>query len=154
LNCVSLGTAPAGSIPLGTANGIFISKTLRGGMSWSKGRSSLGVNVFDTRRQYQQISTLPEDEIRGMGATYGYRLQPHTTLNASIAYTNTLVPAGLELLSTDRNDDLYVASLGVSHRFDPNLSGTLTLRHQQRKSNDAAFNFDENSISASASMRF
>ena len=154
LNCVLLRTAPVGSVPLGIANGIFISKTLRGGAAWSKGRSSLGLNIFDTRRQYQQLVGLPEDETRGVSATYSYRLQPHTTLNASLGYTNTRVPAGLESLSTARDDDFYTASLGVSHQFDPKLSGALTLRHQQRESNDSTSSFDENSITASASMRF
>ena len=152
-NCIALGTAPIGSVPVGIANGIFISKTLRGGAAWSKGKSSLGLNIFDTRRQYQQLVGLPEDETRGIHATYGYRLQPHTTLNASLGYTNTQVPAGLGTL-TARDDDLYTASLGVSHQFDPKLSGALTLRRQQRESNDSASSFDENSITASASMRF
>lgn len=137
------------------ANGIFISKTLSGGAAWAKGKSSLGLNVFDIRRQFQQIGGLPEDETRGISATYGYRLQPHTTLNASLGYTNTKVPGVVELgTATARDDDLYTAALGISHQFDPKLSGTLTLRHQQRESNDATSSFDENSISASASMRF
>jgi uncharacterized protein (PEP-CTERM system associated) len=142
------------TMPIGIDNGIFISKTLQGGVSWAKGKSSLGLNVFDTRRQYQQIGSLPEDETRGISATYGYRLQPHTTLNASLGYTNTQVPAGLESLSTARDDDYYTASLGVSQQFDPKLSGSLTLRHQQRESNDPTSSFDETSITASASMRF
>ncbi|MHB1213735.1 MAG: TIGR03016 family PEP-CTERM system-associated outer membrane protein [Thiobacillus sp.] len=146
--------APAFSVPTSIANGIFISKTLQGGVSWSKGKSSLGLNVFDTRRQYQQLVGLPEDETRGISATYGYRLQPHTMLNASLGYTNTRVPAGLESLVAARDDDLYTASLGVSHQFDAKLSGALTLRRQQRESNDPASSFDENSISASALMRF
>lgn len=153
-NCFLLGTAPVGSVPLGIANGVFVSKTLRGGAAWSKGKSSLGLNVFDTRRQYQQLVGLPEDEIRGISATYGYRLQPHTTLNASLGYTNTRVPAGLESLSTARDDNFYTASLGVSHQFDRKLTGALTLRHQQRDSNDPASSFDENSITASAFMSF
>ena len=153
-NCIELGTAPVGSVPLGIANGIYISKTLRGGAAWSKGKSSMGLNVFDTRRQYQQLVGLPEDETRGLSASYGYRLQPHTTLNASLGYTNTRVPVGLESLLVARDDDFYTASLRVSHQFDPKLSGALTLRHQQRISNDSTSSFDENSITASASMRF
>ena len=102
----------------------------------------------------QQVAGRPEDETRGIVATYGYRLQPHTTLNASLGYTNTLVPAGLQSLILARDDNLYTLSLGASHQFDPKLFGTLTLRHQQRDSNDSAFSFEENSISASATMRF
>ncbi len=154
-NCSLDVTYPAGSVPVGLTSGIFVSKTLRAGGAWSKGKSSLGVNVFYTRRQYQQLAGLPEDERLGVIATYGYRLQPHTTLNANLAYTNTLVPVGLDLGTTiDRDDNLYTASIGVTHQFDSRLSGALTLRRQQRDSNDPASNFDENSITASAFMRF
>jgi len=115
--------------------------------------TTLGLNVFDSRRQYQQIAGLPEDETRGVSATYRYRLQPHTTLNALLAYTNTLVPAGLET-TIARDDKLYTASIGVSHEFDAKLSGSLTLLRQQRDSNNPASNYDENRITAYALKRF
>ena len=149
--CILLGRLQ-GLIP-SIANGVFVSKTLSGGVAWSKGKSSLGLNVFDTRRQYQQLVGLPEDETRGVSATYGYRLQPHTSLNASLAFTNNKVPAGLGT-QIARDDDIYTVSLGINHQFDPKLSGALTLRHQRRDSNDPTNSFDENSITASASMRF
>jgi len=152
-DCVSLGTAPAGSVPIGLANGISITKTLRGAASWSHGRSSLGLNVFDTRRQFQQLVGLPEDETRGVSATAGYRLAPHTTLNLGLAYTNNQVPAALNTAG-GRNDDLYTASAGATHQFDRRLSGALTLRHQQRNSNDNLNDFKENSITASAALHF
>lgn len=152
-NCTELGTAPAGSVPIGIANGIFISKTLRGGAAWSKGKSNLGLNVFSTRRQYQQLIGQPEDQTRGISATYGYRLRPHTTMNTSLGYNNIQVPVGLGTI-TARDDDLYTISVGLHHRFDPKLSGVLTLRHQQRDSNDNASNYDENSVTASVSKRF
>lgn len=150
--CVLLASQQ-GLVP-SLANGIFISKTLQSGVVWSKGKTTLGLNVFDMRRQYQQIAGLPEDETRGIVATYGYRLQPHTTLNGSLGYTNILVPAGLNSLTIARDDKLYIATLGVSHQFDSKLSGTLMFRRQQRESNDSASSFDENSIIASALMRF
>lgn len=156
-SCLLIGSLPPGSTSVGSANGIFISKTLRAGGAWSKGKSNFGVNVFDTRRQYQQLVGMPEDETRGVIATYSYRLQPHTTLNANLGYTNTLVPPGLGLgfaTTIARNDKLYTASIGVSHQFDPKLSSSLTLRHQQRDSNNSTSSFDENSLTASVNMRF
>lgn len=152
-NCVPLGVAPIGSVSLGLANGIYVNRTFVGGAAWSKQRSSLGLNVYDIRRQYQQVAGLPEDETRGVFASYTYRLQPHTTLIAGLGYTNNQVPANLNV-GIARDDNIYTASMGVSHQFDAKLSGTLTLRHQKRDSNDVASNFDENSITAFASMRF
>jgi uncharacterized protein (PEP-CTERM system associated) len=113
----------------------------------------MGLSVFDSRRQYQQLVGLPEDDTRGIIATYGYRLQPHTSLNASLGFTNTQVPAGLGT-TVARDDNLYTLSVGVSHQFDAKLTGSLTLRRLQRDSNVSASSFDENSITASALMTF
>lgn len=152
-NCVPLGIAPVGSVPLGVANGVYVSNTLRGGAAWSKGRSSLGLNVFSTRRQYQQLAGQPEDEVRGVTASYAYRLRPLTNLNAGLGYTNTQSVAGLNSV-TDRDDDFYTLSLGLSHRFDSRLAVALTIRHQQRESNDPAADYSENNITATVNMRF
>lgn len=155
-NCVLQDAAPIGSAPSGgpgLANGIYLSKTLRGGGSWSKGRTSMNLSVFNTRRQYQQLEGLPEDDLRGFIAAYGYRLQPHTTLNASLGYTNTQSPAGLWTIGA-RDDNLYTVRMAVNHQFDSNLTGMLQLKHQQRDSNDPFNSFDENSILANATMNF
>jgi uncharacterized protein (PEP-CTERM system associated) len=152
-NCVLQGAAPIGTVPIGLANGFFLSKTLLGAVAWSKGKTSLGLNVFNTRRQYQQIEGLPEDETRGINLSYGYTLQPHTTLNAFLGYSNFQTPASLDLGGA-QDTNYYTASLGVSHQFDATLSGVLMLRHQTQDSNIPSDSYDENSIMASASMTF
>jgi uncharacterized protein (PEP-CTERM system associated) len=152
-NCVLQGAAPIGSVPIGLTNGIYLSKTLLGAVAWSKGKTSLGLNVFNTRRQYQQIEGLPEDETRGMNLSYGYRLQRQTTLNAFLGYSNFQAPAGLDsVIAEDTN--YYTGSLGVSHQFGSDLSGALILRHQRQDSNLPGSSYDENSITASANMTF
>ena len=152
--CVAEGAAPVGSVhAIGLSNGVYVSQTFRGAVAWTKGRSSLGVDLFDTIRQYQQLAGLPEDSVRGVAANYAYRLQPLTTLNAGLAFTNTQSPAGLGSVIA-RDDNLYTANVGVSHEFGSQLSGALGLRHQRRDSNDPAANFTENNISASVNMTF
>jgi len=152
-NCVLQGAAPIGSVPIGLQNGIYLSKALLGAVAWSKGKTSLGLNVFDTRRQYQQIAGLPEDETRGINLSYGYTLQPHTTLNAGLYYSNYHSPAGLNSVVAE-DTDYYMGSLGVSHQFGADLSGVLILRHQRHDSNLPNNSYDENSITASASLTF
>jgi uncharacterized protein (PEP-CTERM system associated) len=152
-SCVLQGAAPIGSVPVGLANGIYLSKSLRGGVAWSRGKSSLGLNVFDTRRQYQQIEGLPEDETRGVNLSYGYRLQPLTTLNARLSYSNFHSPAGLNSVVAE-DTDYYTGSLGVSHQFGRDLSSALILRHQRHDSNLPNNSYDENSITASATLTF
>ena len=152
-NCIAQGVAPIGTVPIGLANGVYVSKVWRGSAAWSKGRSSMGLNVFDTRRQYQQLVGLPEDSVRGLTVNYGYRLQPRTSLNAGLGFTNTQSPAGLESIAA-RDDDFYTANVGVSHEFGSRLSGALIYRHQWRDSNNPSADFTENNISATANMTF
>ncbi|MGA7181645.1 MAG: TIGR03016 family PEP-CTERM system-associated outer membrane protein [Thiobacillaceae bacterium] len=153
-NCVPLGTAPVGSVPLGVANGVFISKTLRGGAVWSKSRTSVGLNVFDVRRIYEQIVGLPEDETRGIGITYGYRLKPTLSLSAGLSYTNDLVPADLSGLTGSRDDKLYTASVGLTKQFDRKTNGSLVFRRTERHSNDSTVDFAEDDLTATLRMTF
>jgi uncharacterized protein (PEP-CTERM system associated) len=152
-NCTVQDTAPIAPVNPGLANGIYISKAFNAAAYWTKGRSSLGLSVFDTRRQYQQIVGLPEDETRGINLSYGYSLQPLTTLNAGLTYSNYHSPAGLESAVAE-DTDYYTGSLGVSHQFGRDLSSALILRHQRHDSNLPNNSYDENSITASARMNF
>jgi uncharacterized protein (PEP-CTERM system associated) len=153
-NCVPFNIAGTGAVPIGIANGIFISKTLRGGVVWSRGLNTLGLNIFDVQRIYEQVTGLPQDETRGFTANHGYRLDPRTTLNSSLGYTNNLVPAGLSSLTIDRDDKIYVASIGVTRQFQPKLSGSLTYRYTTRHSNDSTTDFNENNLTALVNMTF
>lgn len=152
--CVPIDIAKAGSVPIGLASGVFISKTLQGGVVWSKALTTLALNVFDVRRIFEQITGFPEDETRGVTATYGYRLAPLTTLNASLGYTNNLVPTGLSGLTSNRDDKIYVASFGLTRQFQPKLLGSLTYRYTTRHSNDSASDFNENNLTALVSKTF
>lgn len=134
------------------AQGVFIIKNLTGGVSWTKGRLGTGLSVFDTRRNFVLVGNL-EDHTRGISGNVNYRLSPRTSVSSALSLSNNQVPAGLSTAGA-RDDNLYSASVGLTHNFDPKLSGVLTLRRQQRDSNDPASTYDENSITASVSKRF
>lgn len=152
-NCTVQDTAPIAPVNSGLTNGIYISNTFNAAAYWSKGRSSLGLSVFDTRRQYQQVVGLPEDEARGVTINYGYSLQPLTTLDAGIGFTNTQSPSGLES-TVDRDDNYYNFNLGVNHQFGSRLTGSLLYRHQWRDSNVPTAEYTENNITATANISF
>jgi uncharacterized protein (PEP-CTERM system associated) len=151
--CTPLKVAAIGTVPIGLANGIYISKTFNAAAYWSKGRSSLGLSVFDTRRQYQQIAGLPEDETRGLAVNYGYSLQALTSLDAGFGFTNTQSPAGLESIVA-RDDNYYNVNVGVNHQFGSRLRGSLVYRHQWRDSNVPAAEYTENNLTATANISF
>lgn len=135
------------------AQGVYLIKSFTSGVSWSKGRIGAGFSVFDTRRNYLLLTQF-EDRTQGISVNANYRLTPKTRVTSILTFTNNQVPAGFGGLKLDRDDNIYTASLGVDHRFDSKVTGTLTLRRQQRESNDPAASFDENSITASLYMRF
>ena len=156
---VTLGLTPffppsdliaAGLTDTALASGIYVIKNLNAGVSWSRSRLGLGLSVFDTQRIYQSVAAA-EDHTQGVTGTVSYRLAPHTSANSSLSLTrNSTVFPGIP----SRQDDLMSLSLGVNHRFDKDLSGALTFRHTQRDSNAANSDYEENSISATANMRF
>ncbi len=140
----------AGFVDTALANGIYVIKNLNAGVSWSRSRLGLGFSVFDTRRIYQSIAGA-EDHTQGVTGTASYRMSPHTNANGSLSLTrnSTVFPS-----SPARQDDLLSLNLGVVHRFDKDLTGALTYRHQQRSSDAPNSDFEENSLTASANMRF
>lgn len=141
-----------GLINSSLAQGVFIIKNLTSGVSWAKGKLGTGLSVFDTRRNFILVGNL-EDHTRGISGNVNYRLNPHTSVSSTLSLSNNQIPAGLGT-AIDRDDNLYSASVSLTHSFDPKLSGVLTLRHQQRDSNDPASSYDENSITASVTKRF
>ncbi len=151
--CVPSRIAPIGTVPVGLANGVYVSRTFNAAVAWSKGRSSLGLGVYDTRREYQQVVGLPEDLSRGVTLDYGYRLQPLTTLDVGFLLSNTQSPAGLASV-IDRDDNFYRLNVGLRHQFGEQLSSALVYRHQWRDSNDPTAEYTENNITASVNLSF
>jgi len=140
----------AGFVDQVLANGVYVIKTFNAGVSWSRSRLGLGLSAFDTRRIYQSIAGT-EDHTQGVSGTVSYRLSPHTNANGSVSLSrnSTVSP-----VNPSRQDDLATLSLGMNHRFDKDLSGALIYRYQQRNSDAPNSDFNENSLTATANMRF
>lgn len=148
-NCVSFNAKPGLLFDL--RNGVFISKTLRAGVNWGKGKLNYSLSAFDTRRDYQLLDS--EDRSRGVVGAVNYRYGPKTNVIGSVGLTRNEVPAALSG-TTDREDDLLTLSLGINHQFAADLSGALAFRHTQRDSNVADADYEENRLTASVNMRF
>jgi uncharacterized protein (PEP-CTERM system associated) len=148
-NCIRFGGKPG--LVFDLRNGVFISKTLRAGVSWGIGKLNYSLNAFDTRRDYQLLDS--EDRSRGVIGSVNYRFAPKTNIIGSVGLTRNEVPAALSG-TIDRKDDLLTLSLGMNHQFATDLSGALTFRHIQRDSNEADADYEENRLTASVNMRF
>lgn len=141
-----------GLLNIATANGVYIIKSFTAGVSWDLGRLGFGLSARDTRRLYQALADA-EDHVRGLTGSVSYRMSPQTTASSTLSFTRTSADA-LLAGGTAREDDLVSLSLGLNHRFTDKLNGALTFRHTERDSNAANADYKENSITASANMRF
>ncbi|WP_310447419.1 TIGR03016 family PEP-CTERM system-associated outer membrane protein [Thiobacillus sp.] len=142
-NCVISGATFGSSI----VNGIFISKLLTAGVTWQLKRTDISLTLSDLTREFQLAGT--EDRVQRAMGSISYRLNPRDRASGSLLFTRSSDDA-----ASGREDDLLSLSLGLSHEFSEDLSGALTYRHQQRDSNIANSDFDENSLTALFSMRF
>jgi uncharacterized protein (PEP-CTERM system associated) len=142
----------AGLVNVASANGVYILKSLNAGVTWDIGRLEFGLSAQDTRRLYQVFGGA-EDHIQGVTGSVTYRLSAQTSAFGSLSLTRNSVDSVLATGSA-REDDLTSFSLGLNHRFAERLDGALTFRHSQRDSNVATADYEENSITATANMRF
>ena len=140
----------AGFVDVAIANGVYVINSLTGGVSWSKGRLGLGLSLFDNKRIYQTLVGVT-DRTQGVTGTVSYRLNPRTSANTSLSLTENTIT--FPLLPT-REDKIYSLMFGVDHNFGKDLSGSLYFRHQQRDSNTPNLDYTENSLTASANLRF
>lgn len=139
-----------GLVDVAVANGIYVIKNFTAGVSWSKARLSGGLSIFDTKRIYQAL-TGAEDRSQGVTATGSYRLGPLTSANTTLSLIRN---SNSSSLITTREDKIMSLSLGLTHEFGKDLSGALSFRHTQRDSNAANSDYTENSLTASANLRF
>jgi uncharacterized protein (PEP-CTERM system associated) len=147
-----LGCTAADGTPSDLRNGVFISKAARAGMTWGAGRLRYSLNAFDVRRDFQLADA--EDRTRGVTAGVIHTTGPHTRVSSTLGYTNNIIPAVLSVSNTDRDDDIYLFTLGISHQLDPTVLGGVTYQRQQRESNLASADFTENRVTATVSMTF
>lgn len=140
----------AGFVDVAIANGVYVINSLSGGVSWGKGRLGLGLSFFDTKRIYQDVAGV-EDRSQGVTGTVSYRLNPRTSANTSLSMIRNKIT---NPFSFGRDDQIFSLTLGLDHQFGRDLTGALSFRHQQRESNMVNSDYTENSLTASANLRF
>jgi len=162
-----LGLAPTGSFFGPTnflTNRLFLQKTLQASVAMNGSRNSVVLRVFNMTRQAFSAELLDEANLvgpnnaaflnhtqqSGANALWSYRLSQLTRANVNFAYTR------FKFLGTDRTDDLMFIMAGLSKQFQlqPNLSGAIQVRHQQRNSNQPGPDYREEAVIGSLNMSF
>lgn len=132
----------------------FVNKGLTGLVGYQLRRASLSLSLFDTRQQYQGIPAQGrEDRRTGLQASLSLRPGERTTVTLSTGYSHLEVDDPNNTANA-REDDYWNIGLTLTRRFQPDVSGSLEVRHQQRDSNLSNQDYTENSVAARLNMRF
>jgi hypothetical protein len=131
---------------LSLVNDVFVAKNLTAGVAYNLGRSVFTLNAVNLRRDFQQGGSF--DRQTNLFAGWSWRLTPNSTFNLNGNVSRIEVPA------SNRIDNFWTVSAALSRQFQPRLSGTVIVRHQDRSSNQPGNAYTENSIQALVNMRF
>ena len=119
-----------------------------GVVGYSLRRNTWLLSVFDTQREYQSLVS-GSDTTRGLQASWSLRPAAHTTFTLSSGFSQNEISG-----PPSREDELWNLSLVATHQFQPKVSGSVEVRHQERTSTDATGGYDENSVAARLNMSF
>ncbi len=127
-------------------NEIYLSKNLIGTVSYTQRRNTWLLSLYNNQREFQTSGN--SDTTRGMRASWSLKPSPRTT------FTLTGGMSQVESSLDGREDDLWNLSLVATRKFQPKVSGSMEVRHQERDSNQANGDYSENSLAARLNMTF
>jgi len=126
----------------------YRAKNLIGTFSYTKRRHSWTLNVFSNTRETQGVAG--EDTTQGLQANWNFRPAGRTSYNLTMGTSQTESSGTLGA----QEDELWNIGLTVTRQFQPKVSGSLDLRHQERSSDQANGDYSENSVAARINMTF
>lgn len=148
----------ASNIALPTlTNQVIVRKQGQVSVSGVTGRSTLGLVLFHSRREFQV--SLTRDTSIGAIASWGWRFTPRTNalLRLSWNRNTTENPLGLAL---NRRNNIYDVSIRLTRNIgdyfniSKNMNGSLEYRHIRQDSSDPTVSYDENRIIALFNILF
>lgn len=151
-------------------NQVFLSKRFATAFTLNKGRHDIRLNAFHSTQTTQIdqstntvalslgtgvlsnnndifLSTNNFKQV-GVSGSWGWKYSPLITSDVTIGVTRNSF-AGL-----NRSDTTSSVQFGINRQFSPQLNGSLSLRHQNRDSNQSTSDFSENAISGSVNYKF
>jgi uncharacterized protein (PEP-CTERM system associated) len=132
----------------------YLSKGLTGQFGYQLRRADVRLSLFADRREYLETGAAGREDRRiGLQAAVSVRPGERTTLTLSTGVSRLEVEDPVTPASA-REDDFWNIGLALSRRFQPDVSGSLELRHQRRDSNQSNQDYRENAVAARLNMRF
>lgn len=123
-------------------------KRANAGITFRTGKSNLGLQLFNERRNSLGTIGDEEESSRGLIASWRWRYTGRTTTNLRGSWQRT------EFSSDGREDDLWYLDANVQHQLGRSLNASLAYRFTENESTDAASEYDENRVIARMSMSF
>ncbi|MCI0733294.1 MAG: TIGR03016 family PEP-CTERM system-associated outer membrane protein [Methylococcaceae bacterium] len=138
-------------------NNIVIQRLGQVSVSGGTAKSSLGLTLFNSRREDQ--STLAEDNSIGASAFWTWRFQPRTNSRLLVSWNRntTNIPS---ILVPNSQANFYLLSLGltrnISDYFDiaKGIFGAIDYRYARQDSSNSQFSYTENSVAATLTINF
>jgi uncharacterized protein (PEP-CTERM system associated) len=137
---------------------LFVVKRGQASIALQGVRNTLVANVFTDTRNLLFADALQavtgdfaqSNNIRqlGGGLAWNWRVTARNSWNMGAAFIRR------DFLDTDRLDDLTIARLDLTRQFQPKVSGSLSYRLQDNKSNQPGFDYTENAATAALRVRF
>ncbi|WP_165385705.1 TIGR03016 family PEP-CTERM system-associated outer membrane protein [Spiribacter vilamensis] len=116
---------------------VALSKRLNASASYEKGRSTVTVNVFDDRADF--IRSGEERDRIGVDTRWRWQFQPRTTLTPSLDWQQLDDRNGID-------NDIYGARISLTRLLSPEMQAGVTLRREERDSDDPSVEYRENAI--------
>jgi uncharacterized protein (PEP-CTERM system associated) len=119
-------------------------------------RNTVLANVFTRRREATapgqpgagDFAQNPNTRQNGTSLLWSSRITGQTTSNVHVGYTRS------EFTGINRDDNLKFIRLGLTRRFDPRVSGSLSYRRLENDSSQGASSYTENAVTAALLLRY
>lgn len=140
---------------------VYLQKRFDASVAFSTAKTTTVLSYYDLSREALESGTTAGTLIaggpfastntlkqRGLNFGISWRLSPRLTATGSASFTRNRFTA------LDRTDNLKVFNLGLTRNFNPQLTGSLNLRHQQRDSDVSGAGYRENAVIGTVNYQF
>jgi uncharacterized protein (PEP-CTERM system associated) len=129
----------------GLSNQDFLRKRFEAGVTYQRGRTGLGFNLFNEAREYQDAAS--DESAYGADAFWRWRFATRTASLLRIRWQQ-------EDLSDDQRNKFWLSEIGLTRDFNPDMDGRISYRYYQNDADPADEGFRENRLDARLNMRF
>jgi uncharacterized protein (PEP-CTERM system associated) len=131
--------------PFGLSNEDFLRKRFDAGVTYQRGRTGVGFNIFNEIRQFQNAAS--DESAYGVNTLWNWRFAARTASFLRLSWER-------DDLSDDQSSDYWTSEVGLTRTFNPDMDGLISYRYYQNDTELEDQGFRENRLNARLNMRF